>query len=49
MAPDLVFLHFLRPADLYLNTLKKLGFVAIEYRQIELEMAFHFITARRPA
>jgi SAM-dependent methyltransferase len=49
MASDLVFLHFLRPADLYVNTLKKLGFVAIEYRRIELEMGFHFITARLPA
>jgi hypothetical protein len=49
MVSDLAFLHFLRPAELYLNTLKKLGFVAIEHRRIELEMGFHFITARRPA
>jgi SAM-dependent methyltransferase len=49
MASDLVFLHFLRPADLYLNTLRKLGFLTIEYRRIELEMGFHFITARLPA
>ena len=49
MAPDLVFLHFLRPAALYLKTLTRLGFDAIEHRQIELDIGFHLITARRPA
>jgi SAM-dependent methyltransferase len=49
MASNLVFLHFLRPADLYLNKLKELGFGSIEHRRIELEMGFHFIVARRPA
>jgi SAM-dependent methyltransferase len=48
MAPDLVFLHFLRPADLYLRRLAQLGFEAIEYRCVELDMGFHLITARRP-
>jgi SAM-dependent methyltransferase len=49
MAPDLVFLHFLRPADLYLRKLTELGFVSIEHRQVELDMQFHHIVARRPA
>ena len=49
MAPDLVFLHFLRPAALYLATLARLGFEAIEHRQIELDIGFHLISARRPA
>jgi hypothetical protein len=49
MAPDLVFLHFLRPAELYLKTLTRLGFEDIEYRQIELDVGFHLVTARRPA
>ena len=49
MAPDLVFLHFLRPAALYLSTLARLGFEAIEHRQIELDIGFHLISARRPA
>ena len=49
MAPDLVFLHFLRPADLYLKQLSRLGFEDIQYRRIELDMGFHLIVARRPA
>ena len=49
MAPDLVFLHFLRPPELYLKTLTRLGFEAIEHRHIELDTGFHLITARRPA
>ncbi len=49
MGPDLVFLHFLRPADLYLRTLAELGFVDVEYRRLELETSFHHIVARRPA
>ncbi len=49
MAPDLVFLHFLRPADLYLSTLSELGFVDLEYCRIELEIGFHRVIARRPA
>jgi SAM-dependent methyltransferase len=48
MAPDLVFLHFLRLADLYLRKLKQLGFVSIEYQRVELDMGFHLIVARRP-
>jgi SAM-dependent methyltransferase len=48
MAPDLVFLHFLRPADLYLKKLAELGFVSIEYRRIELDISFHLVVARRP-
>jgi SAM-dependent methyltransferase len=49
MAPDLVFLHFLRPAELYLKTLTRLGFEGIEHRQIELDVGFHLVTARRPS
>ena len=49
MAPDLVFLHFLRPADLYLKKLSQLGFEDIEYRRIELDIGFHLIVARRPS
>ncbi len=49
MVPDLVFLHFLRPAALYLSTLARLGFEVIEHRQIELDIGFHLISARRPA
>ena len=49
MAPDLVFLHFLRPADLYLKRLARLGFEDIQYQRIELDMGFHLIVARRPA
>jgi SAM-dependent methyltransferase len=48
LLPDLVFLHFLRPADLYLKKLEALGFTSIEYRQIDLDIAFHLIVARRP-
>lgn len=48
MAPDLVFLHYLRPADLYLRKLAEFGFVAIEHRSVELEVDFHLILARRP-
>jgi SAM-dependent methyltransferase len=49
MAPDLVFLHFLRSADIYLKKLAQLGFVSIEHRQVELDVPFHHIVARRPA
>jgi SAM-dependent methyltransferase len=49
MAPDLVFLHFLRPADLYLRKLAALGFASIEHRRVELDIAFHLIVAHRPA
>jgi SAM-dependent methyltransferase len=48
MVPELLFLHFLRPADLYLKKLTELGFVSIEHRCVELDMAFHLIVARRP-
>jgi SAM-dependent methyltransferase len=48
MAPNLVFLKFLRPPDLYLNKLARLGLTAIEHRRIELEMGFNLIMARRP-
>ncbi|HEX4410175.1 MAG TPA: methyltransferase [Xanthobacteraceae bacterium] len=49
MASDLVFLHFLRPADLYLKKLTQLGFVSIQYRRVELDIGFHLIVARCPA
>jgi SAM-dependent methyltransferase len=48
MAPNLVFLKFLRPPDIYLKKLAELGFTAIEHRRIELEMGFNLIVARRP-
>jgi SAM-dependent methyltransferase len=48
MGPDLVFLHFFRPADLYLKTLKTLGCVSIDYRRIQLDIGFHLIVAHRP-
>jgi SAM-dependent methyltransferase len=49
VAPFLAFLHFLRPADLYLRTLAELGFDAIKQRRLVLDTEFHLITARRPA
>jgi SAM-dependent methyltransferase len=48
MAPNLVFLKFLRAPDIYLKKLTELGFTAIEHRRIELEMGFNLIVARRP-
>ena len=48
LLPELAFLHFLRPADFYLEKLGDLGFEAIEHRTIPLDIAFHLITARRP-
>jgi SAM-dependent methyltransferase len=47
MAPNLVFLKFLRPPDIYLKKLAELGFTAIEHRRIDLEMGFNLIVARR--
>lgn len=49
MIPTLMFLHFLRPPEIYCALLHKLGFVAIETRRIDLEMPFHLVTARKPA
>ncbi len=48
MAPDLVFLHFLRPADLYLRTLRELGFAIVTHKRMALDMDFHLIVAARP-
>jgi len=48
MGPNLVFLHFFRLADLYLNKLKMLGLVSIDYRRIQLDTDFHLIVAHRP-
>ena len=48
LAPDLAFLHFLRPAEVYIKALGELGFVDIQYRRIELEVGFHLIVARNP-
>jgi SAM-dependent methyltransferase len=48
MAPDLVFLHFLRPAALYVDKLRAIGFVDVEHRRLELDIGFHLVTARRP-
>jgi len=47
MGPDLVFLHFFRPADLYVKKLKALGFASIDYRRVELDIGFHLIVAHR--
>ncbi|HLH94459.1 MAG TPA: methyltransferase [Xanthobacteraceae bacterium] len=47
MAPNLVFLKFLRPPDLYLKKLSQLGFTLIEHRRLMLEMEFNLIVARR--
>jgi SAM-dependent methyltransferase len=47
MAPNLVFLKFLRPPDLYLRKLAQLGFTVIEHRRLMLEMEFNLIVARR--
>ena len=46
MAPNLVFLQFLRAPDLYLKKLAELGFSAIEHRRLALEMGFNLIVAR---
>jgi hypothetical protein len=48
MAPNLVFLKFLRPPDLYLRKLERMGFTSLQYRRLELEMGFHLIVASRP-
>ena len=48
LAPDLVFLHFLRQAQFYLRVLEDVGLVDVEYRRVELEVGFHHIVARRP-
>jgi SAM-dependent methyltransferase len=48
MAPNLVFLKFLRPPDLYVKKLAELGFSVIEHRRLMLEMEFNLIVARRP-
>jgi len=48
MAPNLVFLKFLRAPDLYLKKLAQLGFTAIELSRIDLEMGFNLIVARGP-
>lgn len=49
LAPFLAFLHYLRPADLYVRSLAQLGFTDIEHRTILLDTEFHLITARRPS
>jgi hypothetical protein len=48
MAPNLVFLKFLRAPDLYLKKLADLGMTAIEHRRLQLEMGFNLIVAHRP-
>jgi SAM-dependent methyltransferase len=48
MAPNLVFLQFLRSPDLYLRKLAELGLTQIEHQRIALEMEFSLIVARRP-
>ena len=48
MAPDLVFLHYLRSENIYLQTLQGLGFEIATHRRLELDIGFHLIVARRP-
>jgi SAM-dependent methyltransferase len=48
MAPNLVFLQFLRSPDLYLRKLAQLGLTQIAHQRVALEMEFHLIVARRP-
>jgi SAM-dependent methyltransferase len=48
MASDLVFFHFLRPADLYLNKIEELGLTLLEHSRVDLDVGFQFIVARRP-
>jgi SAM-dependent methyltransferase len=48
LAPDLVFLHFLRPEALYLTALANCGLQVVECRRVALEVDFHLIVARRP-
>lgn len=48
LTPFLAFLHYLRPADLYLRTLAELGFEPIGHRVLALDTDFHLVTARRP-
>jgi SAM-dependent methyltransferase len=45
--PNLVFLHFFRAADFYLQTLRDLGLEVIRAERVRLEMDFHLIEARR--
>jgi SAM-dependent methyltransferase len=47
LAPFLAFLHYLRPADLYVRTLIDLGFEAVDHRVLALDTDFHLVTARR--
>lgn len=48
MASDLVFFHFLRPADLYLKKIEELGLTLLEHSRVDLDVGFQFIVARRP-
>lgn len=47
LAPDLIFLHFLRPAHVYTRLLGSLGFALDIVQTIELEVDFHLILATR--
>lgn len=48
MIPNLLFLHFFRPAQFYTQTLSSLGLRDINVQRIELEMPFNLISARKP-
>lgn len=47
-APNLVFEPFFRPADLYCDVLRGLGFAEVAVGTVELETPFHLIEARKP-
>lgn len=49
MVANLVFLPFFRRSAIYCGWLAELGFVDIDVAEIEVEMPFHLITARKPA
>ena len=48
MIPNLLFLYYLRPPDAYATRMAASGLTAAEVRQIDLEMPFHLVTARKP-
>jgi ubiquinone/menaquinone biosynthesis C-methylase UbiE len=49
MIPGLLFLHFYRDADFYTGRLAALGYNDIQVQEIDLEMPFQLITAKKPS
>lgn len=47
MIPNILFLHFFRAPQTYGDHLKSLGFESVEIREVELEMPFYLVTARK--